>query len=143
MGKVSPFYEAPVPDNPVMITVLKPYENDRKHIIGVEQRYMWADGDTGEIFDDARGYGYKSKHSAEKAFSYKNHTSEEFEEYFSKCQDAYFWAWKHPKLAAKIDKAIKKAKEKNKKLSDEEFEELLGEHKNTVTFTVLHFAKRY
>jgi len=37
-----------------------------------DSRYIIVDKDTGEIIDDAQGYGYKSKQGAYAAYSYKN-----------------------------------------------------------------------
>lgn len=35
-----------------------------------ETRYIILNGDTGETFDDAQGYGYKSEEKARNAFAY-------------------------------------------------------------------------
>ncbi|EGP4752427.1 MULTISPECIES: hypothetical protein [Enterococcus] len=36
-----------------------------------EERYVMVDTETGEIVDDCRGYGFKSKHAAYACFGYK------------------------------------------------------------------------
>lgn len=36
------------------------------------ERYIIVDVETGEILDDAQGYGYKSKVNAYKSFGYRN-----------------------------------------------------------------------
>lgn len=39
---------------------------------GFEKRYVIIDKDTGELLDDAQGYGYKSVRNAYAAWAYKN-----------------------------------------------------------------------
>lgn len=37
-----------------------------------EIRFVLVDTETGEIVDDAQGYGYKTAHGAHKAYGWKN-----------------------------------------------------------------------
>lgn len=37
----------------------------------LDSRYIIVDEDTGEILDDAQGYGYKSKPNAYRGYAYK------------------------------------------------------------------------
>ena len=46
-------------------------ESEKLSISG-DKRYVVVDQESGEILDDAQGYGYKSKPNAYKAFAYKN-----------------------------------------------------------------------
>lgn len=48
------------------------YDNDYS-----ETRYRIVDTETGEILDDAQGYGYKSAKKAYAAWSYKNRTPQQ------------------------------------------------------------------
>lgn len=66
-----------------------------------EPRFIIVDAETGEVLDDAQGYGYKSAQKAHAAWGWKN---------------------RDPKLAAK-EKAINKWFNKQKKL-----ENLLGDY---------------
>ena len=45
-----------------------------------EERFIIVDGETGEILDDAQGYGYKTIQGAFKAYKFKNLTKEERKE---------------------------------------------------------------
>ena len=47
-------------------------------------RYVMVDVDTGEIVDDANGYGYKTIKGAYSAYTYKNRTKKEKSEYNKK-----------------------------------------------------------
>lgn len=42
-----------------------------------DPRYVIVNPDTGELLDDAQGYGYKSAQKAHAAFAYKNQTRSE------------------------------------------------------------------
>lgn len=42
-----------------------------------EPRYIIVDEETGEILDDANGYGYKTKQAAHKGWAYKSKPKEE------------------------------------------------------------------
>lgn len=46
---------------------LSPRLSNRK-----EERYVMVNLETGEIVDDCRGYGFKSKHAAYACFGYKH-----------------------------------------------------------------------
>lgn len=43
-----------------------------------ETRYIIVDADTGEVFDNAQGYGYKTKQKAMAAFNYSKRSKDEF-----------------------------------------------------------------
>lgn len=45
-----------------------------------ERRYVIIDADTGEVFDDAQGYGYKTKQKAYAAYNYKNRPKDAFKQ---------------------------------------------------------------
>lgn len=40
-----------------------------------EKRYVIVDPETGEILDDAQGYGFRSKRNAYAAYTHKQHNS--------------------------------------------------------------------
>ena len=65
-----------------------------------DNRYVIVDTETGEVLDDANGYGFKSQKAAYKAFWYKNRTKEENKNYNNKK--------KNVKLFLKEHKYIKK-----------------------------------
>lgn len=61
------------PENVEIVEVEKQYSEDYGNGIvdsWSEKRYVIVDADTGEVFDDAQGYGYKSKQKAHAALGY-------------------------------------------------------------------------
>ena len=55
-------------ENKKNIKVVKSDELSKKY----EDRFVVVSTDTGEILDDAQGYGYRSKQKAHTAYNYKN-----------------------------------------------------------------------
>ena len=41
-----------------------------------EKRYIIIDKETGEVLDDAQGYGFRSRRKAYAAYTYKQHNSD-------------------------------------------------------------------
>ncbi|MBI9014500.1 MAG: hypothetical protein JEZ08_19845 [Clostridiales bacterium] len=60
-----------------------------------EKRYVCIDEETGEILDDAQGYGYKNKQKAYSAYNYKYGNGK-------KKQNEYQEFWKEHKDVAKF-----------------------------------------
>ena len=58
---------------------------------GNEQRYVIVNKETGEIIDDAQGYGYRTIQGAYKAFKFKNLSSSEKSERNKKINAVKKW----------------------------------------------------
>ena len=60
---------------------IKEIIKETKEDFGVrqEKRYIIIDSETGKIFDDAQGYGYKSKRSAIAKYAYASKSKEELQ----------------------------------------------------------------
>ena len=63
MAKIYRGYEKEPPTN---ITVIDIFSDQNQH----ESRFAIVDADTGELFDDAQGYGYRSVEKAISAYNY-------------------------------------------------------------------------
>lgn len=77
MGKTKkPYcgYKRPVPEHLKVVSIYKGQGFER------ELRWVIIDEDTGEVFDDAQGYGYKTARKAHVALSYKRRPKEKFQE---------------------------------------------------------------
>lgn len=60
-----------------------------------EKRYVIVDADTGEVLDDAQGYGYKTKQKAHAAWAYKNRDKSKDKEKASKNRKIQQWMKEH------------------------------------------------
>lgn len=70
---------------------------------GYSNRYCVVDTDTGEIIDDAQGYGYKTEEKAMAAYKWKNMDRNAKKQYFSKLEDIKKFMDENPKLKRKIE----------------------------------------
>lgn len=62
---------------------------------GNEHRYVVIDKDTGEVLDDAQGYGYKTVKNAYAAYSYKHRDKSKNAENREKRKKIHLWMKQH------------------------------------------------
>lgn len=67
------------------------------------QRFCIVDVETGEILDDAQGWGYKTAQKAHAAWAYKNQSKSERETKEAKQKKAKAWLKAHPKFVEAMD----------------------------------------
>ena len=60
-----------------------------------DRRYVVIDKDTGEILDDAQGYGYKSAQKAHAAYAYKTRDKSKDAEELAKKKHILKWLKEH------------------------------------------------
>ena len=60
-----------------------------------DRRYVVIDKDTGEILDDAQGYGYKSAQKAHAAYAYKTRDKSKDAEKLAKKKHILKWLKEH------------------------------------------------
>lgn len=68
-----------------------------------DDRFVVVDKETGEILDDAQGYGYKSKTKAYAAWTYKNRDKSKDNEKAEKKARIEQWMRKHKNFVAAMD----------------------------------------
>lgn len=66
-------------------------------------RYVVVNRETGEILDDAQGYGYKSIKKARAGYAYKTRTPEQKEKSLEKWIAVYSWCRKHKEFVKKVE----------------------------------------
>ncbi|MBT1164627.1 hypothetical protein [Bifidobacterium felsineum] len=90
-------------------------------------RWILVDEDTGEILDDAQGYGYKSPSAAHRAYAYKTMPKRKRKSMDSVRKHAKrFWT-KHSDLADAITQAALYAYKDGEELTDEDVERIIRE----------------
>ena len=70
---------------------------------GYDRRYVVIDKDTGEILDDAQGYGYKTAQKAHAAWAYKNRDKSKDKAKAEKRRHIRAWLKKHKDFAEAMD----------------------------------------
>lgn len=68
-----------------------------------EKRYVVVDKDTGEVLDDAQGYGYKSVQKAYAAYNYKNRDKSKDKEKEEKRNRIKEWMKQHKSFVRLMD----------------------------------------
>ena len=70
---------------------------------GYDKRYIVISTDTGEILDDAQGFGYKSVQKAYSAYSYKIRDRRKDKERLAKTQHIKKWMKEHKDFVGLMD----------------------------------------
>lgn len=68
-----------------------------------DKRYVITDTETGEVVDDAQGYGYKSAQKAYAAYGYKNRDRSKDAEKLQKKQRIKKWMKEHKSFVRSMD----------------------------------------
>lgn len=69
----------------------------------IEKRYIVVDKDTGEVLDNAQGYGYRSKQKAYAAYTYKNRDKSKDKEIVEKKKHIQQWMREHKSFVRLMD----------------------------------------
>lgn len=68
-----------------------------------QKRYVIIDKSTGEVLDDAQGYGYKTVHNAYASYSYKNRDKSKDKEKARKKKEIRKWMKEHRSFVRLMD----------------------------------------
>ena len=131
-------YKREVPENVKVVRTEKPAE------FGAETRYVIIDSDTGEIFDDAQGYGYKTAQKAYAAFCWKKKTPEEHAEIEQKKQSVREWCKKHKSVVTDIEMIMFDSIKNGEQYTLQEIEEVVPENlRSEMPFTIRELLKYF
>ena len=104
-----------------------------------DDRYVIVDIDTGEIIDDAQGYGYKSKQNAFAAWRYKTRDKSKDKEKLERYRKIKKWLQKHKDFCDDLEYAsLCIAKDSNgaEDLTAKDVRNILGSRNLSIDFTV-------
>ena len=105
-------------------------------------RYVIIDVDTGEVFDDAQGWGYKTAQNAHRALAYKSRPKEVFaaEAHIEK-EVHNFWK-EHKSLSRNIDDELFISAKEGIPISQKDLEAMIpDEIKEKLTFDIKYLFK--
>jgi hypothetical protein len=94
-------YQAKAPENIVIQSIKKDVDVDGFRT--TEMRYIIVDADTGKVFDDAQGYGYKTKQKAYAAFNYKKRSKQDFAAQYKKQSLIKKWCKENKKIVNQVN----------------------------------------
>lgn len=117
-------YKCRVPTN-VKVESFRVYP-DPNDLYYHETRYRLVDGDTGEVFDDAQGRGYRSAVKALSSFRFKNRPREAFEQQRSALNGVQEWCAQNKDLCKKIKTEMQSAAVHDEYFGEDTVAEIIG-----------------
>lgn len=118
------------------------------YIINKETRYKIVSKETGEIIDDAQGYGYKTIGNAHRAYAYKTRDKSKDSEYKAKQKHIRRWLKSHQYFVDDLDDAyfritVKGSFGRDAKFNSKVVSQLLEEHNLEIDFKPSELLKVY
>lgn len=89
-----------------------------------KKKRFYGCGNTGEVFDDAQGYGYKDYKSALRAFNYKKQSKEKIDTKYDKEEKIAKWKSKNKRFVRLVEDYMFYEWKDNSIMTLEQFEEL-------------------
>ena len=108
-----------------------------------EPRYVIVDEETGEILDDANGYGYKTKQAAHKGWAYKSKPKEEKNKINKQYLIVMNWMKENKKIVSGLEDLYFYAFKDGVEVTNKDIEEIIGKHDEFTTKQFLYVYKNY
>lgn len=108
-----------------------------------ESRYVIIDEETGEILDNANGYGYKTAQAAHKAWAYKNKPKAEKDKINQQHKAVISWMKKNKKLVEDLDTLYFYAFKDGDEVTTKDVESVIGKHEDFTTKQFLYVYHNY
>ncbi len=103
---------------------------------GYDKRYIVVDEATGEVLDDAQGYGYKTVQNAHRAHAYKSVSPTEKRQRDSAKRRVQRWCGQHPEVVQHLDQAAFYAMKGGENVTAADVRAVLAEHGLELPFPV-------
>ena len=109
-----------------------------------DERYVIINADTGEVVDDAQGYGYKSVRNAYRSWAYKTRDTSKDEEIQDKVKEIKQWMDEHKDFIRQIDDlAWYGIKDGENYITPKEIAKMFVEQNLVIDFTPKELLKVY
>lgn len=106
-----------------------------------DDRFVIVSECTGEVLDDAQGYGYKSKRNAYAAYSYKSMSKSERKQKFAKERRIQNWLKEHKSFVRMLDDYAFYALKDNEEFGAAQIKSLLEHESLEIDFTPAELLK--
>lgn len=93
-----------------------------------DKRFVVVDEATGEVLDDAQGYGYKTAQNAHRAHAYKSMPPKAKRQREAAKRRVQRWCEQHPEVVRHLEQAMFYAMKGGEKVSVTDVRALLSEH---------------
>lgn len=101
-----------------------------------DKRYVVVDEATGEVLDDAQGYGYKSAHNAHRAYSYKSMPPKKKRQREAVKRQVERWCAGHEEFMAHMEQAMFYALKDGERVGEADVRAILAEHALELPFSI-------
>ena len=110
---------------------------------GYDRRYVVVDAATGEVIDDAQGYGYKTAPNAHRARAYKSMSPPKKQQRGAVKKGVRRWCEKHSESMADIERAMLYAMKDGEEFTESDVTALLKDHCLQPPFTVKELMRHW
>lgn len=110
---------------------------------GYDRRYVVVDEATGEVLDDAQGYGYKNAQNAHRTHAYKSMSPKKKRQRESAKRRVQRWCGQHPEFVQHFDQAAFYAMKDGQPVTAAHVLAILAEHGLDLPFPVDDLMKHW
>jgi hypothetical protein len=110
---------------------------------GYDRRYVVIDEATGEVLDDAQGYGYKTAQNAHRAYSYKSMSAEQKSQRNAVKRKVQRWCATHRGFMDHVGQAMFYAMKDGDSLTKADVEQMLTEHGLELPFSIQDLMRHW
>jgi carboxylesterase type B len=93
-----------------------------------DKRYVVVDEATGEVVDDAQGYGYKSAQNAHRAHAYKSMPPKKKRQRDAAKRQVQRWCAQHPEFMQHVEQSMFYAMKDGQNVTEADVRAILAEH---------------
>ena len=108
-----------------------------------DKRYVVVDGATGEIVDDAQGYGYKSAQNAHRAHAYKSMPPKKKRQRDAAKRQVQRWCARHPEFMQHVEQSMFYAMKAGQNVTEADVRAILAEHGMELPFSVKDLMRHW
>ena len=108
-----------------------------------DKRYVVVDEATGEIVDDAQGYGYKSAQNAHRAHAYKSMPPKKKRQRDAAKREFGRWCAQHPDFMQHVEQSMFYARKDGQNVTEADVRALLAEHGLELAFSVKDLMRHW
>lgn len=108
-----------------------------------DKRYVVVDGATGEVLDDAQGYGYKSAQNAHRAHAYKSMPPKKKRQRDAAKRRVERWCAEHEEFMQRVEQSMFYAMKDGENVTEADVLALLAEHGLELPFSVKDLMRHW
>lgn len=108
-----------------------------------DKRYVVVDEATGEIVDDAQGYGYRSAQNAQRAHAYKSMPPKKKRRRNAAKRQVQRWCAQHPEFMGHVEQSMFYAMKDGQNLTEADVRAILAEHGVELGFSVKDLMRHW